>query len=91
MARQVIQAPNLTPTTPACPGWCPNPTFTGHGVQFDSWSNRSGALLSNIPQGTSPTSSSQLTTFASPVNRGNSLGTRLRALVTAPVEGDYTF
>jgi hypothetical protein len=91
MSRQVIQGQYLMPTTAACPGWCPSFTVAGHGVQFDSWSSRSGSLLSSIPQGVNPTSSSTLPTFAAPVNRGNSLGTRLRAIVTAPVTGDYTF
>ena len=54
LSRQVIQAPNLTPTTAACPGWCPNFTVAGHGVQFDTWTGRNGSLLTNIPQGVLP-------------------------------------
>ncbi len=91
LSRQVILAQYLTPTTAACSGWCPNPTFTGHGVQFDTWTGRNGSLLTNIPQGVLPNTSSTLPTFTAPVNRGNSLGTRLRAILTAPVTGDYTF
>ena len=90
--RQIVGGQSVSPTTSGCSGWCPNGPNDGHGIQFDDFQGWNGALLSNIPQGTLPTASSILVgPFAAAVNRGNRFGTRMRALLTAPVAGDYTF
>jgi len=90
--RTLIPAAFITPTTTGCSGWCPNYVYPGHGIQFDDFQGFPGVNLTDIPQGTASSSSTALQTgLISPINRGDNLGTRLRAILTAPATGSYTF
>ena len=92
IARQVIKAQYLSPTSDGCSGWCPNYVPAGHGVQFDDYQGFGGTSLTDIPQGTSANSSTVLPgSFQSPIDRSDNAGTRLRAMLTVPVTGTYTF
>lgn len=92
ISRQVIPGQYLSPSTDGCSGWCPNWVPPGHGVQFDDFQGFGGTSLTDIPTGTAPTASSTLGGgFQSPVDRGDNLGTRLRAILTAPQTGSYIF
>jgi CSLREA domain-containing protein len=62
-----------------------------HGVTFSTWTGFSGNGMNNIPLGTAANTVSRLDVLEAPVNRGDNLGTRLQALVTAPTTGTYTF
>ena len=62
-----------------------------HGVTFSSWEGFAGNTMGDIPLGTAPTSMSRLESFEAPSERGDNLGTRLQAIVTAPASGEYTF
>ena len=64
---------------------------TVHGVTFSSWTGYGGTALNNIPKGTLANTVSNLGQMETPVDRGDNLGSRLQALVTAPVTGTYTF
>jgi hypothetical protein len=89
--RTVIAGQYLTPTDTGCSGWCPNWIAPGHGVRFDSFATYAGVLLSDIPTGTLSNGSSVVPTLSAPADRGENHGTRLRALLTAPFTGQYTF
>ncbi len=72
----------------AVPGADPNV----RGVTYDLFSNvGGGTVLTDVPAGTLPTSTATLNAFSAPVNIGDSQGTRLRAILTAPTTGQYTF
>ena len=62
-----------------------------HGVTFSSWTGRTGTALTSIPVGTVATTSSRIARMQAPTDRGDNLGTRLQALLTAPATGSYTF
>jgi hypothetical protein len=91
ISRQLIPSQYLSPTTTGCDGWCPNWIPPGHGVQDDVFSGFPGFVLTDIPQGTAATSSTVLTSFAAPVDVADNYGERMRAMLTAPVSGSYTF
>ncbi|MGI4899335.1 MAG: PA14 domain-containing protein [Janthinobacterium lividum] len=57
----------------------------------EEWDNIYGNTISNIPLQTTPTSTSQLIAFESPVNIGNDYGTRIRGYICPPQTGSYTF
>ncbi len=71
----------------AVPGAVP----TVHGVTFSDWENFGGTALTNIPTGTLPNSVTTRGLMETPVNRGDNLGSRLQAYLTAPTTGTYTF
>jgi signal peptidase I len=60
-------------------------------VTFSDWEGVSGTTLASIPTGTPATAISGLDAMETPINRGDNLGSRLQALVTAPTTGSYTF
>jgi CSLREA domain-containing protein len=64
-----------------------------HGVTYDTFWNLDGSQsLYTTPQGTQPTATSILYgPFQSPTNIGDNFGTRLRAILTVPTTGQYTF
>ena len=62
-----------------------------HGVTFSDWEGFSGTTMNDIPLGTVANSVSRLDSLESPTDRGDNLGTRLQALLTAPATGTYTF
>ena len=47
--------------------------------------------MTSIPLGTAATASSRVARMQAPTDRGDNLGTRLQALLTAPATGSYTF
>jgi signal peptidase I len=60
-------------------------------VSFSDWEGVSGSTLASIPTGTAATSITGLDAMEVPLNRGDNLGSRIQALVTAPTTGAYTF
>ncbi|HEY1479204.1 MAG TPA: ricin-type beta-trefoil lectin domain protein, partial [Gaiellales bacterium] len=60
-------------------------------VSFSDWEGVSGTTLASIVTGTPATAISGLDAMETPVNRGDNLGSRIQALVTAPTTGAYTF
>ena len=60
------------------------------GVTLDTWASRPGSRLADIPTG-APSSSSNVVTDFEASATGNAHGSRLRARLTAPASGDYTF
>ncbi|MES2567927.1 MAG: PA14 domain-containing protein [Bacteroidota bacterium] len=64
----------------------------GNGtIARELWNNVSGSSVSNIPLNINPNSSSQITSFQTPVNFGDNYGQRLRGYVCPPTTGNYTF
>lgn len=55
------------------------------------WNNVSGTSVSDIPLNTSPSSSSQLTSFEGPLDVAENYGSRIRGYICAPTTGNYTF
>jgi glucose/arabinose dehydrogenase len=60
-------------------------------ISRDFWSNISGSSLSYVPFNTSPTSTSELSSFEGPTNSADNYGSRIRGYICAPVSGAYTF
>ena len=101
--RQVVPGSALSPTALGCTGWCPGagvappppppppPPPSGSGVTVDRWATFWGRLFTDIATGTAPTSTSTGTSFAITPNTGDGYGVRVRALLTAPATGAYTF
>ena len=67
------------------------PTVPAGTILREQWDGVAGSTVSSIPVGTAPSSTSQLTSFESPLNAGDQFGARVRGYVTAPVTGAYTF
>jgi len=61
------------------------------GATFSSWTGFSGTAMTNIPLGTAANATSRVSRMQSPTDRGDNLGTRLQAILTAPATGSYTF
>ena len=57
----------------------------------EEWSNVPGNNISDFPQQTMPTSTSQLTAFEGPTNIGDNYASRIRGYICAPADGNYTF
>lgn len=55
------------------------------------WANVSGKTVAEIPVNSSPTFTSQLTSFEAPTNLGDNYGQRIRGYICAPASGNYTF
>ncbi|MHA4842940.1 GLEYA domain-containing protein [Flavitalea antarctica] len=60
-------------------------------ITSEFWQNVPGENISSIPLTTSPTFTSQLTSFETPSNITNGYGQRVRGYICAPVTGNYTF
>ncbi|MDO1447665.1 PA14 domain-containing protein [Rhodocytophaga aerolata] len=61
------------------------------GLSREYWANVSGTTVSTIPLTSTPTSSTQLTSFETPSGIGDNYGQRLRGFICAPYSGNYTF
>jgi hypothetical protein len=73
----------FVPTTPIC-------TATGT-ILREYWSNVSGRAVSTVPVNTTPTSTSQLSSFEAPTNVADNYAQRIRGYICAPSSGGYTF
>lgn len=67
------------------------PPTTAGKITRDFWTNVHGSSVSAVPVNSTPTSTSELTSFEAPVNVGTNYGQRIRGYVTAPASGQYTF
>ncbi|MBA3285074.1 MAG: T9SS type A sorting domain-containing protein, partial [Nitrosopumilus sp.] len=68
------------------------PTCTSSGsILREYWSGITGNSVTAIPLTTTPTSTSQLTSFEAPTNAGDNYSQRIRGYICAPVTGSYTF
>ncbi|QHT70877.1 T9SS type A sorting domain-containing protein [Rhodocytophaga rosea] len=63
---------------------------TGSILQ-EKWLNVTGSSVSAIPVTTSPSSSSELTSFETPSNQGDNYGERIRGYVCVPTTSSYIF
>lgn len=61
------------------------------GVSREVWTNVGGNSVSQIPLASSPNVTDTLTNLESPTDYADNFGTRLRAYLTAPTTGSYTF
>ncbi len=70
-------------------------TITVSGIAQQIWPNMTGSNVSNLTGDPrypyAPTTTRTLTTFEGPAGYGLYYGTRIRALVTPPTTGSYTF
>ncbi|MFD3000902.1 PA14 domain-containing protein [Pontibacter toksunensis] len=73
--------------TPTEPSTC---SATGT-ILREQWSNVSGSSVTDIPLGTKPSSTSQLSLFESPTGQGSSYGARVSGYICPPSTGYYTF
>lgn len=64
---------------------------TSGGITRELWSDVPGSTVAQIPVHLTPSSTSQLTSLASPADSGDDYGVRLRGFLTAPESGDYRF
>ncbi|MDO1450149.1 DUF5060 domain-containing protein [Rhodocytophaga aerolata] len=55
------------------------------------WANVRGGKVTDIPVGRKPSSSSQITSFETPSNRGENYAQRIRGYICAPATGSYRF
>jgi hypothetical protein len=55
------------------------------------WANVKGGAVRDIPVNKSPTSSTKISSFETPSNRGDNYGQRIRGYICAPATGNYTF
>lgn len=64
----------------------------GNGsIAREVWNNVTGTSVSNIPVNINPSSTSQLTSFQTPVNFADNYGQRIRGYVCPPITGNYVF
>ncbi|MGI8635810.1 MAG: PA14 domain-containing protein, partial [Segetibacter sp.] len=85
----VIPGSVLSPFT----GTTTNPpvcTATG-SILREYWANVSGTLISDIPVNTTPSSTSQLSSFEAPTDIADNYAQRIRGYICAPATGNYTF
>jgi hypothetical protein len=67
-------------------------TCTASGsILREYWAGISGTTVAAIPVSTTPTSTSQLSSFEGPTNIADQYGARIRGYLCAPATGDYTF
>ncbi len=70
-------------------------TINVTGIAQQVWTNMTGTSVSNLTGDArypyAPTTTRTLTTFEGPAGYGSYYGTRIRALVTPPTTGSYTF
>lgn len=64
---------------------------TGGGIGREYWSGVAGTGVANIPVGTTPTGTANLTSLEAPTGFGTNYGARIRGFITAPVTGNYYF
>jgi parallel beta-helix repeat protein len=64
---------------------------TAGSILREVWNNNIGNDVAQIPWQTTPSATSQLTTFEVPVDAGSNYGERIRGYVIPPVTGNYTF
>ncbi|MEX2231093.1 MAG: S8 family serine peptidase [Cyclobacteriaceae bacterium] len=65
---------------------------TGAGkIEREVWDSITGVKVSLIPVNSTPSSTSELTSFESPVNVGDNYGSRVRGYICVPATGGYTF
>ncbi len=73
----------------------PAGTFANNGIRQQVWSGIGGTSLAGLTGNANypyrPGSVRTLSAFESGENTGDNYGSRIRALVTPPVSGDYTF
>ncbi|MFD3003579.1 PA14 domain-containing protein [Pontibacter toksunensis] len=67
-----------------------NTTETGT-ITREYWANVQGTSVSEIPFHTTPTSTTELSSFEAPTNVAHNYGQRVRGYVQAPASGEYTF
>lgn len=60
-------------------------------IQAEVWTGIPGNDIGTIPVNTTPTSITDLTSFETPSNIGDSYGSRVRGYLCVPVTGTYTF
>jgi hypothetical protein len=60
-------------------------------ITRDLWTNVPGATVADIPTGTPPSSSSEITMFETPNYAGNNYAARIHGYVCVPQTGFYTF
>ena len=82
-AKTVTQSFDVAPAAATCQA-------TGT-ILREEWDNVPGNNISDFPQQTSPTSTSQLTAFEGPTNIGDNYASRIRGYICAPTDGNYTF
>ena len=80
---------DITPTTNTTLTATYTQTPNTQGLTLDTWTNRGGSLLTDIPTGTPPTNTTTLNAATTPLNRGNDYGQRLRGLLTPTTTGTY--
>jgi hypothetical protein len=64
---------------------------TGGGITREVWEGNPGALVTDIPTSTPPTSTSTLTSLQGPTDVADNYGVRIRCYLTAPATGEYRF
>ncbi|MDO1446318.1 SBBP repeat-containing protein [Rhodocytophaga aerolata] len=74
---------SITPTSPTC-------SATGT-ILREYWANVTGTAIPTIPLSSTPTSSTQLSSFEAPSNVGDNYGQRIRGYICPPATGSYTF
>ncbi|MES2284147.1 MAG: metallophosphoesterase [Bacteroidota bacterium] len=60
-------------------------------ITRELWANVTGYSVANIPVNSTPTSSSQLTSFEEPLSFGDNYGSRIKGYICAPLTGNYIF
>lgn len=67
-------------------------TCPGNGsLAREVWNNVSGSSVSNIPLTINPSSTSQISSFQTPVNFADNYGQRIRGYICPPTTGNYIF
>ncbi len=66
-------------------------TTTGGNITRDVWTGLSGSNVLDVPQHTTPTSTTTITTLEAPADSGENFGERMRGYLTAPSTGLFTF
>jgi len=68
-----------------------NVQAAGGSVGRDYWNSVPGATVADIPTGTAPTGSENLTSLEGLTDAGDDYGARIRGYITAPTTGNYYF
>ena len=80
--------PLIMMLVPVCEAEQPGTTGS---ITREVWTGIGGNSVSNIPVGTTPNITDTLPSFEAPTNWADDYGARMRAYITAPVTGNYTF
>lgn len=64
---------------------------TGGSIVREYWNGVAGTSVADIPTGTAPTGTSNLTSLEAPTDFGDDYGTRVSGYITAPETGNYYF